>query len=565
MNYKFNSRRSPLLCLNGCVSSSQPLASSIGLDILRKYPLSNAADCAIAVAASLAVLEPCSTGLGGDMFALFYDASSRTVSCINGSGRSPGNLTIDLVQKFNKENTENLHKISPHCVTVPGAALGWQDFWNKFGSGSISFEDLLEPAISLANDGFPLAPVTSHEWASGIWCVRHWDDILRIKLPHRSSISCPFTISNKTPVVGQVFKNPELGNVLRRLGRYGAKEGFYNAFPGKEIVQTLQELGGVMTMEDLNSHVSTFPDPICAEYRDFKLWQVPPNGQGVAGLVALKGLEALEQSGNFNIHDDTELYHAMIEMMRLGFMDARSFVSDLDFFTNGANKIGSVDWFLDEHRISERANRLFDKNKAVIQGYPDPSGCTVSFQVIDKFGNGVSFVNSNFIGFGTGIVPRNCGFSLQSRGSGFSLDSEHANSLEPRKRPYHTIIPGMLTHSDTNELFATLSNMGGFMQPQGHLQLAVNLISKNFDPQRAVDEPRFCIGDGTHNGAVYLEKGVPNNVSSSLKLKGHDIVSDVYGFKRALFGKAQIIKRDRSTGVLWAGSDGRADGCAMGY
>jgi gamma-glutamyltranspeptidase/glutathione hydrolase len=223
------------------------------------------------------------------------------------------------------------------------------------------------------------------------------------------------------------------------------------------------------------------------------------------------------------------------------------------------------EWLLDKERVGTRAEKLFDAQKATIHGEPLPSSCTVSFQVVDEEGNAISFVNSNFMGFGTGIVPEGCGFTLQNRGFGFCREAGHPNCLEGGKRPYHTIIPGMLTHADTGDLYATISNMGGFMQPVGHLQLTVDMVAGGLDPQAAVDMPRFCIACGTQTGTVHLEDGIADDVIEELRLRGHKMRPGISGFARSIFGRAQIIKRDRKTGVLWAGSDGRADGCAMGF
>lgn len=251
--------------------------------------------------------------------------------------------------------------------------------------------------------------------------------------------------------------------------------------------------------------------------------------------------------------------HAMIEMMRLGFADARAFVTDPEFMTTSYHDL------LDTGRIGRRAEKLFDPTQATIDGAPDASSCTVSFQVVDSEGNAISFVNSNYMGFGTGMVPKGCGFTLQNRGFGFTLEAAHPNCIGPSKRPFHTIIPAVLTHSDTGELYATISNMGGNMQPQGHLQLTVGMLAGNLDPQAVIDAPRFCITDGTQGGTVFLEKGVDEEVLKGLREKGHKMRGKVAGHERSIFGRAQIIKRDRQTGVLWAGSDGRADGCAIGY
>jgi gamma-glutamyltranspeptidase/glutathione hydrolase len=520
----------------------------------------NAAEAAIAVSAALCVTEPCSTGLGGDMFCLFYDGKERKVSCVNGSGLSPTGLTLDLLKEVYPDQKGGVNEkdfmFSVHAVTVPGAARGYEDLLQRHGSGKFTLASLLEPAAILAEEGFPVSPVTSHFWRNGMPQITKWVD---------EGTNVPLTVDGiRGPQPGDILKNPDMARVLRDLGRDGATKGFYEGRTGKSIIAAVQKHGGTMTAEDLKNHTSTFPQPISADYRNVRLWQVPPNGQGIAGLIALKGLQRIEEKGlspritpeNLGSADTL---HAMIEMMRLGFGDARDYVTDLDHLPV------TLDWLLETERIGKRAEEIFDRYQAKVAGAPDKSSCTVSFQVVDRVGNAVSFVNSNFFGFGTGLVPDGCGFTLQNRGLGFSLNYDHPNVVAPRKRPYHTIIPGILTHSDTNELHSTLSNMGGNMQPQGHMQLTIDMIAGGLDPQAAIDQPRFCIADGTKEGHVDLEGGVEKEALEGLKSRGHKMSTDVVGYERSVFGRAQIIKRDRTNGVLWAGSDGRADGCAMGY
>jgi gamma-glutamyltranspeptidase/glutathione hydrolase len=351
------------------------------------------------------------------------------------------------------------------------------------------------------------------------------------------------------------------------LGAHGAQKGFYQGETGRAIAAAVQRHGGVMTLDDLADHTSSFPEPIAVTYRNVKLWQAPPNGQGIAGLIALAGVQALEENCSADVEvatpsfGSTLWYHQMIEMMRLGFADARAHVTDLDCMS-----VDAVSRLLDAERIGQRATTMYDPVRATIAGQPDASSCTVSFQVVDAQGNAISFVNSNYLGFGTGIVPDGCGFTLQNRGCGFSLQAGHPNVVAPGKRPYHTIIPGLLTHADDDDaLYATISNMGGNMQPQGHLQLTLDMVTAGLDPQAAIDAPRFCIADGTQSGMVLLEEGVSPVVVQELQRMGHLIKAPVVGHDRSVFGRAQIIKRDRATGVLWAASDGRADGCAMGF
>jgi len=550
-------------------------------DLLLSYSHTYIISASIAVAAALAVLEPCSTGLGGDMFCLYYNSSTRKVQAINSSGRSPKNLNIDTVKQFypsasSTMELESQFTMGIHSVTVPGAAQGWEDCYKKFGSGRLTFVELLEPARKLAEEGFPVSTLTAMRWCQQMNCITKWytkDEI------ESGIVELSVDGKGTGPRPGQLFKNPHMARVLKSLGEHGAKDGFYNSFPGEAIVETVQKHGGVLTKEDLMNHSSTYPEPICVNYSHVNVWEVPPNGQGIAGLIALEGLSALEESGRIPtsvfqevIVDDevpphhpqpsAEMLHAQIEMMRLGFADARAHVCDPDYVKQ---KESTTEWLLDGGRISKRAMELFDTEKAVIHGTPDATSCTVSFQVVDEEGNAMSFVNSNYMGFGTGLCPSTCSFTLQNRGAGFSLDPSHPNSLQPNKRPYHTIIPAMLTHADTDELYASLSNMGGFMQPQGHMQLVVNLLKNGMNPQTAIDAPRFCILDGTRDGMVYIEEGFHESTVSKLKEMGHKMKANVSGHEREIFGRAQIIHRDRDTGVLCAGSDGRADGCALGY
>ena len=570
----FTSRRSAVVCRHAAVATSQPLASDIGLSIL-KDPHANAADAAVAMAAALAVLEPCSTGLGGDMFCLYYDAASRKVSCINGSGRSPAGLTRELLQQqYPKDDNTTIDAerfcYSPHAVTVPGAAQGWHDLWQRHGSGHYpTMAPLLEPAAQLADEGFPVAPITAHHWTEGFAQISKWYDK---DTTARTVVPLPLVKWGTTrtpPSAGDIVVNHDLARVLRDLGQHGPQHGFYqHAVTATALVDIVQEHGGCLTLDDLAAHTSsTFPEPIAAEYRGYRLWQVPPNGQGVAALIALQGLQHLEQEAiqlsqplTRASLDTADGYHVLMELMRLGFADARAYVADDD------DEDDTKPWYLDAQRNGTRAAQLFDPTRAVMAGVPDPASCTVSFQVVDRHGNAVSFVNSNFMGFGTGLVPKKCGFTLQNRGFGFALDDpSHPNAVAPNKRPYHTIIPGLLTHADTEELYATLSNMGGNMQPQGHLQLTVAMVAGGYDPQTAIDRPRFCIADGTHDGVVFMEEGIEDAVVKELQRRGHLLRANVRGHDRSLFGRAQIIRRDRATGVLWAGSDGRSDGCAMGY
>jgi gamma-glutamyltranspeptidase/glutathione hydrolase len=534
----FASRRSPVVTRNGIVAASQPLAVAAGVQILRAG--GNAADAAVATAAALNVTEPTSTGIGGDCFALFYSAKDKKVSALNGSGRAPAALTLDILAK--QGIVDSLPPYHAHTVTVPGAAAGWCDTLEQHGR--LKIEQILAPAIHLAEQGFPVAPITAYYWQRGV------ENQLS-----KAANGEELTIEGRPPRPGEVFRNLGLARTLRKLAS-GGKAAFYEGEIAEAIVAVLQQSGGLMSAEDLASHASTWEMPISCTYHGYRVWECPPNGQGLAALLALNILEGYELSGQDPLGVDR--MHLMIEAMRLAFADTRWFVAD-----PATNPAPLEELLSKEYARTRRA--LLDRKRAVVdqkRGTPTSSNDTVYLSVVDSEGNACSFINSNYYGFGTGIVPKGWGFTLQNRGFGFSLDPNHPNALAPGKRPYHTIIPAMITHEDNGDLFASYGVMGGFMQPQGHMQVALALIDDTLDPQAALDRPRFCIDDGTTGGAVSVEEGVSPNVIRDLEKFGHKILP-VAGMGRTVFGRGQVIVRDRSTGALWGGSDPRADGLAM--
>jgi len=548
--WKLPSRRSPVMGKHGMVSTSQPQATRIGYDILRRG--GNAMDAAIAISAALSVTEPCSTGIGGDCFALFYDCEKQKVFGVNGSGRCPESLTVEKVVSDCQISVEQQEtaSISPpthaHAVTVPGAVAGWVDSLERFGSGLLTLAEILDPAIELAENGFPVSPITAYQWKLD-------EDLLK----QQQAWSLLSPVTGNAPTEGEIFYNHNLARCLREIQRNG-KSAFYEGRIAQKIVECIQKNGGVMSLNDLKNHYTTFPEPISTEFEGIEIFEIPPNGQGIATLLALNILKHLEVDLNSENHNSVEYLHTLIEVMRISFADIRWFVAD--------SETVPIEQLLSDDYAKERS-LLFNRDHAsvdIIRGSPEKSSCTVSFQVVDQFGNAVSFVNSNYMGFGSGLTPEDCGFSLHNRGHNFSLNPNHPNCLAPCKRPYHTIIPGMALVKESKQLFSTFSNMGGFMQPQGHLQLLVNLIRCRMNPQEAVDAPRFCIQDGTSNGLICLEEGISNEIAEELRRKGHKIVvlSKLYRF---LFGRAQMIVKSPINGVLWAGSDGRADGCAMGW
>jgi len=529
------------------VAASQPLAVAAGLKILASG--GNAADAAVGTAAALNVTEPTSTGIGGDCFALFFDASTHQVSALNGSGRAPAALSLDRLQR--EGYGDELPVSHPYTITVPGACAGWCDLIGRHGR--LPMSAVLDPAISLAEEGFPVAPITAYFWARGA---------------QRQLQSAPggqeLTIDGRGPNPGEIFHNPGLARTFRSVAKLG-QTGFYQGEIAEAIANSIQHAGGCLEVEDLATHRSTWEQPIQVAYRGFRIWECPPNGQGLAALLGLNILEGFDITGIEPL--SAERLHLEIEAMRLAFADTRWFAADPE--TNPA----PLDTLLSKDYAAQR-RKLIDRGRAVLdqsRGVPTSASDTVYLSVVDGEGNACSFINSNYMGFGTGIVPTRWGFSLQNRGHNFSLDPTHPNVIAPGKRPYHTIIPAMATRmrykgdddrEEVDELFACFGVMGGFMQPQGHLQVVVAMIDDDLDPQAALDRPRFCITDGSSGGGVALEEGIPVAEMSTLAQMGHRI-TPVSGHARATFGRGQIIIRDASQDVLWGGSDPRADGCAM--
>ncbi|RMZ74527.1 gamma-glutamyltranspeptidase [Pyrenophora seminiperda CCB06] len=541
-------------------------------------------DAAVAVAAAINVTEPGSTGIGGDMFCLFYDAKTKKVSALNGSGRSGANVTLEKVRKDLKLADGESGQIPMdhvHTATVPGAAAGWVDCVERFGSGKVSMEDVLAPAIELAEKGFPVSELSATFWANSEADIRraspNGHEILK-KDPSAKD-GC------RAPKAGEVMKNPTMGNTFRLLAKYG-KKGFYEREVAKQLVKVVQDLGGYLTLDDLKHHAETGSepvDPISLKYTGqgvgenanggIELWEHPPNGQGIVALMALGIIQELEKQGKISKwsvkdHNSTEHLHALIEALRIAFCDAHWFVTDPTVV-----KVPSAE-LISEKYLAERA-KLFDQKKAIsapVHGSPAHlQSDTVYFCCSDPEGNAISFINSNYGGFGTGIIPKGCGFTLQNRGANFSLDKDHPNVLAPRKRPYHTIIPGLTTNLKDGSLHSVYGVMGGFMQPQGHVQVLLNQEVFKLNPQAALDSPRFCIGAGMPSAdgkmtdaTIYLEEGIDAKVVKELQALGHN-VKQLSGYKRGMFGRGQIIRHHIDDGVqVWSGgSDQRGDGASV--
>lgn len=524
------------------VACTQPLAAEIGLGVLKAG--GNAVDAAVAVAAAMNVTEPCSTGIGGDCFCLYYEAASGKVHALNGSGRAPAGLTLARAQADTGASGGYLPLDHVHAITVPGAAAGWVDCVEMWGTWPLA--RVLQPAIALAKEGFPVSPVTAYSWDRGVPLLQRSVNAGELLTP-----------AGVAPVAGEVFMNANLAATFEALATEG-KAGFYQGRVAEAIVAEVSSQGGVLSLDDLRSHESTFPEPISTSYRGVDVYEVPPNGQGITALIALNILEGFDV-GSLP-ESSAERVHLQVESLRLAFADTRWYVAD-----PAVVHVPTEELLSKGYAATRRA--LVDPSRAVEvdKGEPFAGTDTVSFSVVDPQGNAVSFINSNYTGFGSGRIPKGCGFSLQNRGGNFSMDPAHPNVLAGGKRPYHTIIPGLALQA--GKLFATFSVMGGFMQPQGHLQILSNMIDFRMNPQSALDAPRFNI---LTSGVVALEDGFSDDVVEAMKRRGHDVVvvsgaGPARVSSEAFCGRGQIIWQDPTSGVLWAGSDGRGDGCAMGW
>ena len=538
MSFDFNSRRSMVVARRGMVAASNPLAAQAGLNILRQG--GNAADAAIAAAAVMNVTAPAATGIGGDCFALYFDASTKKITALNGSGRAPADLSIDYLKQQGIEG--EIPERSVHAVTIPGAAMGWYDLLQRHGTMTLA--DVLVDGIYYAEEGFPVSPQFGASWR-----LPRVEQLLK-----DSPNTEDYLPGGRSPQVGQMVKLPGLAQTFRAVAE-GGPAAFYTGLVADAIVETVQAQGGVMTHADLKAHTSTWGEPISLDFHGIKVHEHPPNGQGLAALIAMSILRHDDLRGM--AWDSPERIHLMVEAMRLAFADARQYIADPH--TNPA----PIEGLLSSVYASQRRS-LIDPGKAAHPsfGRPPNSSDTIYLCVVDGDGNGCSFINSLYMGFGSGIVAKGTGVFLQNRGANFVLDDDHPNALAGGKRPYHTIIPGLATKD--GDLSATFGVMGGFMQPQGHLQVISAMVADDLNPQEALDRPRWQVMYGEPGGVLAIEEGIPFKTMAQLADMGHQI-RPVSGQARGVFGSGQIIRRNAATGVLFGGSDPRKDGLVAAW
>ena len=532
LKYSFPSRRSMVMSNRGIVATSQPLAAQTGARILLQG--GNAVDAAIGTAAALNVVEPMMTGIGGDVFALVYLSKSGELKALNASGRAPYAATL---ARYHSLGYKTMPNTGIHSITVPGALDGWCQLLE--GCGTMSLPQVLEPAIQLAERGFPVTEVIGYFWMK-----------YRDKLASNTGSSQAYLIDGRAPKPGDIFQQPDLAKTLRKITEEG-RDTFYRGEIAEAIVACSEKYGGLITMEDLDSHRSTWVTPISTNYHGYDIFECPPNGQGLVTLLTLKILETYDLESLR--HNSPEYLHLLIEALKLGFADSRRYVADPVFTSIPLAKLLSKTY-------AEQRRKLINKDKAarkVETGFP-AKGDTVYVAVTDGEGNSASFINSIYASFGSGIVVDGTSICLQNRGANFNLKASDVNCIEPCKRPYHTIIPAMAFKDD--ELYLTFGVMGGFMQPQGHVQLLLNIIDFGMDVQEALNAPRFRY---IQDNECAFEPGISAETVRKLAIRGHHPVPTDNPYY-ADFGGGQAIMVNTSNKALIGGSDPRKDGCAIG-
>jgi gamma-glutamyltranspeptidase/glutathione hydrolase len=528
--YPFPSSRAAVLATDGVVATSQPLAAQAGLGVLADG--GNAIDAAIAAAAALTVVEPCSNGLGSDAFALVW--ADGALHGLNGSGRWPA---ANDAEELRAQGHDAVPERGWTPVTVPGAVDSWSELHQRFGH--LPMGRILAPAIRYAEGGYPVSPVVARQWEAsfnffpnqGLAELDGWSEV--------------FAPGGRAPNAGDMWASPGHARALRRMAEHGLRD-FYEGEIAEAIAEYAAATGGRMTVEDLASHHGEWVDPIGVRYGNHEVWEIPPNGQGIAALMAMGMAENTPAADHPQI--DAASWHYHIEAMKLAFADSDGYVADQ------ATDDVPVSQMIDAEYLKRRAELIGEQAGPAPMGDPIRGG-TVYLCAADRDGMMVSFIQSNYMGFGSGVVVPSHGISLQNRGAGFVLDADHPNVAAPGKRPRHTIIPGFLTRDGAP--VGPFGVMGGEMQPQGHLQVISGMVDHGLNPQAALDAPRWQV---ERDGRVRVEPQTPAEVVSGLEARGHQVTVER---SRLSFGRGQIIVRS-DDGVYAAGSEPRADGCAVG-
>ena len=534
--------RSEVIAQNGMVASSHPLATQIGIDILKKG--GNAIDAAIAVNAALGLMEPTGCGIGGDLFAIVWDPKVKKLHGLNASGPSPQSLSLDF---FLENNYKGIPFYGALPVSVPGAVAGWIALHDKFGN--LTMDQILSPAIHYAENGFPLTELIAH------YMKRSVKRFIRADYPNIKETYIDLN-GGKLPNEGEIFKNPLLAETYNTIAKKG-KRGFYSGKVARAIAEEVQQQGGFLTTTDLSSFEVEWVDPVSINYRGYDVWELPPNGQGIAALQMLKILEGYDFS-KIDFGSDEHI-HLFTEAKKLAFEDRAKFYADMTFADV------PLETLLSESYADQR--RALIKEKASMYSAGQISaGETIYMTVADKDGYMVSLIQSNYFGMGSGVVPQGVGFMLQNRGALFSLDENHANVYAPGKRPFHTIIPAFVTKDGSP--FLSFGVMGGDFQPQGHSQIVMNIVDFGMNTQEAGDAPRWDHKGSSSprgnqakgKGEIRVESGISYETIRQLMSRGHDV-----GFTLGEFGGYQAILWDEKNQVYRGASESRKDGQVSGY
>jgi gamma-glutamyltranspeptidase/glutathione hydrolase len=534
---KFASR-SEVIGQNGMVATSHPLATQIGLDILKQG--GTAVDAAIAANIALGLMEPTGNGIGGDLFAIVWDAKSKKLHGLNASGPAPQNISIEY---FTENNLKKIPSYGPLPVTVPGAVDGWVKLHEKFGK--LEFKSLFSPTIEYANNGFPVTET-----------IAYYLDRSKERFQNYPNFKKVWLKNGRMPIKGEIFKNPQLARTLSIIAEKG-RSGFYEGEIAQTIADFIQLQGGFLSYEDLSSFHSEWTPPVSSNYRGYDVWELPPNGQGIAALQILNILENynLKKMGLFS----SEYIHLFTEAKKLAFADRAKYYADPNFSNIPVKELISKSY------AKERA-KLINMTKAALADEPGilESGDTIYLTAADKYGNMISLIQSNYRGMGSGMMPPGLGFMLQDRGELFSLDKSHRNALQGGKRPFHTIIPAFVTLD--GEPFMSFGVMGGATQPQAHAQIIINMVDFGLNLQEAGDAPRIVHSGSsqptdevmTNGGKLSLESGFSKSIENELTAKGHKLE-----YQRGVFGGYQAIML--KDGVYYGASESRKDGQAAGY
>ena len=534
---KFASR-SEVIGQNGMVATSHPLATQIGLDILKQG--GTAIDAAIAANIALGLMEPTGNGIGGDLFAIVWDANEKKLHGLNASGPAPKNISIDY---FVKNGLNKIPSYGPLPVTVPGAVDGWVKLHEKFGK--MDFQSLFEPTIEYAENGFPVTET-----------IAYYLDRSKKRFENYPNFRDVWLKNGKMPAKGEIFKNPQLAKTLKIIADQG-RAGFYEGHVATTMADFIQSQGGFLSYEDLSSFHSEWTPPVSSNYRGYDVWELPPNGQGIAALQILNILE------NYNIKKmglfSAEYIHLFTEAKKLVFADRAKYYADPDFSKIPVQELISKSYAKDRAKLINLSEAAQTDQPGVLE-----SGDTIYLTAADQYGNMISLIQSNYRGMGSGMMPPGLGFMLQDRGELFSLDKNHRNALEGGKRPFHTIIPAFVTKD--GKPFMSFGVMGGATQPQAHAQIIINMIDFGLNLQEAGDAPRIVHSGSsqptdevmTDGGSLSIESGFGKEIEKQLTKKGHNIK-----YEKGIFGGYQAIMLE--DGVYYGASETRKDGQAAGY